>query len=50
MDNYIKEHKKTIATMALVRLARENGCKITRYVEDKATHGMRAIYKIPAGD
>lgn len=44
------EHRKMIARMALMRLARENGCKIARYVEDKKTQGMRAIYKIPAGD
>lgn len=40
------EHRKMITRMALIRLARENGCKIARYVEDKATHGMRAIYRI----
>ena len=44
------EHRKMVTRMALMRLARENGCKITRYVEDKKTQGMRAIYKIPAGD
>lgn len=48
MDNYIKEHKKTIATMALVRLARESGWKVKGYVEDKTTGTMREIYKIPA--
>lgn len=48
MDNYTKEHKKTIATMALVRLARQSGWKIVRYVEDKTTGTMREIYKIPA--
>ena len=42
------EHRKLITRMALMRLARENGCKITRYVEDKKTQSMRAIYKIPA--
>ena len=42
------EHRKLVTRMALMRLARENGCKITRYVEDKKTQGMRAIYKIPA--
>ena len=42
------EHRKMITRMALIRLARENGCKITRYVEDKKTQSMRAIYKIPA--
>lgn len=40
------EHRKMITRMALIRLSRENGCKIARYVEDKATHGMRAIYRI----
>ena len=44
------EHRKMITRMALIRLARENGCKITRYVEDKKTQSMRAIYKIPAGE
>ena len=48
MDNYIKEHKKTIVTMALVRLARQSGWKVARYVEDKKSQGMREIYKIPA--
>ena len=42
------EHRKLITRMALMRLARENGCQITRYVEDKKTGSMRAIYKIPA--
>ena len=42
------EHRKMVTRMALIRLARENGSKITRYVEDKKTQGMRAIYKIPA--
>ena len=44
------EHRKMVTRMALIRLARENGCKITRYVEDKTTGTMREIYKIPAGD
>ncbi len=44
------EHRKLVTRMALIRLARENGCKIMRYVEDKKTQSMRAIYKIPAGD
>ena len=42
------EHRKMVTRLALIRLARENGCKITRYVEDKKTQGMRAVYKIPA--
>ena len=44
------EHRKMVTRMALIGLARENGCKIARYVEDKKTQSMRAIYKIPAGD
>ena len=40
------EHRKMITRIALIRLARESGLKVVRYVEDKTTQGMRAIYRI----
>ena len=45
-ENISDTIRKMITRMALIRLARESGLKIVRYVEDKATHGMRAIYRI----